>query len=596
MRYEKFLALICVLLSMSQVWGGSANPSALPVPAQLDGTASRAKFDPRVRQYILPKRIVWQSSDEQSAVENAENLLKAGSGQVTLDNPTACTLRNKGKAAGILLDFGRELSGGIQIMVSGSEKNGPVRLRVRFGESVSEAMSEVGGEKNATNDHAVRDQTCLVPWLGTHEIGNTGFRFVRIDLVDQNSFVQIKSARAVFIYRDLPYQGSFRCSDERLNRIWQTGAYTVHLNMQDYLWDGIKRDRLVWIGDMHPETMTIGAVFGSPEIVPASLDLIRNETPLPKWMNGISSYSMWWILIHHSWYRHNGDLAYLREQKPYLTGLLQQLIKHIGPDNRETLPEMRFLDWPSSTNKAAIHAGLQSLMIMTLEAGADIGAALDDRAMESQCKEAVARLRKHVPDHGNSKQAAALMALAGLGDAGTLNRQVMAVDGAKRMSTFYGYYVLQARAMAGDYQGSLDCIRDYWGAMLDLGATTFWEDFDLDWMVNAGRIDELVPPGKKDIHGDYGNYCYKGFRHSLSHGWASGLTPWLTEHVLGIRVVEPGCKAIRIEPHLADLQWAEGTFPTPLGVVKVRHEKAADGSVKTTVDAPPGVRIVKAER
>ena len=38
--------------------------------------------------------------------------------------------------------------------------------------------------------------------------------------------------------------------------------------MQDYLWDGIKRDRLVWIGDMHPETRTILAVFGDHEIVP----------------------------------------------------------------------------------------------------------------------------------------------------------------------------------------------------------------------------------------------------------------------------------------------------------------------------------------
>ena len=124
-------------------------------------------------------------------------------------------------------------------------------------------MSELGGPKNATNDHAVRDQTSLVPWLGTHEIGNTGFRFVRLDLVDRDSFVRIKSVRAIFVYRDLPYLGSFRSSDERLDRIWRTGAYTVHLNMQDYLWDGVKRDRLVWIGDMHPETMTICAVFGA---------------------------------------------------------------------------------------------------------------------------------------------------------------------------------------------------------------------------------------------------------------------------------------------------------------------------------------------
>ena len=73
--------------------------------------------------------------------------------------------------------------------------------------------------------------------------------------------------------------------------------------------DGPKRDRLVWIGDLHPETMTVATVFGNQPIVPASLDLIRDETPLPKWMNGISSYSMWWVLIHRDWYRHQGDVA-----------------------------------------------------------------------------------------------------------------------------------------------------------------------------------------------------------------------------------------------------------------------------------------------
>ena len=181
-------------------------------------------------------------------------------------------------------------------------------------------------------------------------------------------------------------------------------------------------------------------------------------------------------------------------------------------------------------------------MILSLQAGAELCGVLERTEKSRKCQAAVARLRKHIPDPNKSKQAAALMALAGLGDAATLNREVMAAGGAKRLSTFYGYYVLQARAQAGDYQGCLNNIRDFWGGMLDLGATTFWEDFNLDWTVNAGRIDELVPAGKKDIHGDFGNYCYKGFRHSLCHGWASGPTAWLSEHVLGIQIVEPGCK------------------------------------------------------
>src|SRR5689334_20890904 len=188
--------------------------------------------------------------------------------------------------------------------------------------------------------------------------------------------------------------------------------------MQDYVWDGIKRDRLVWIGDMHPETSTIGAVFGSEPVVNASLDLIRDQTVLPSWMNGISSYSMWWVIIQRDWFQSTGDKTYLARQQNYLVRLLNQLSNYIGQDGAEQLPAMRFLDWPSSENPKAIHAGLQSLMILTFQAGSDLAAALNDQETQKRCNDAVARLRKHQPDPSNSKQAAALMALAGLADPG----------------------------------------------------------------------------------------------------------------------------------------------------------------------------------
>ena len=148
-------------------------------------------------------------------------------------------------------------------------------------------------------------------------------------------------------------------------------------------------------------------------------------------------------------------------------------------------------------------------------------------------------------------------------------------------------------AAAGNYQGAIDVIRQYWGAMIDLGATTFWEDFNLDWLPGASRIDEPVPAGKKDIHGDYGAYCYKGFRHSLCHGWASGPTSWLSEYVLGVQVVEPGCRVVRITPHLGDLKWVEGTFPTPYGLITIRHEMGVDGEVKSRIDAPSEVKVLR---
>jgi hypothetical protein len=193
----------------------------------------------------------------------------------------------------------------------------------------------------------------------------------------------------------------------------------------------------------------------------------------------------------------------------------------------------------------------------------------------------------------NSKQAAALLSLAGIVPAKKAVDEVIAVGGAKNFSTFYGYYMLQAMAQAGEYNRAMEIIKEYWGGMLKLGATTFWEDFNIEWAVNAYGIDQLPVEGKDDIHGDFGEYCYVGLRHSLCHGWASGPTAWLTEHVLGIKILAPGCKEIAIEPNLGNLEWAEGKYPTPYGIISVKHSKQKDGSVKSEIKAPKGVKVRK---
>ena len=566
---------------------------------------SAQQRDSRVREYLPPVRIVWQQ--ESGLIRGADHLLLPGNGQSDLANRTICKMTSTDKQhPAILLDFGKELQGGLQIVTGMPASHEPVAIRVRFGESVSEAMCEIDGVNGATNDHAMRDFTIRLPWLGVMEVGNSGFRFVRIDLLDDSAELHLKEVRAISTFRDIPYKGSFRCNDERLNKIWQTGAYTVHLNMQEYLWDGIKRDRLVWVGDLHPEVMTVNTVFGYNEVVPKSLDLIRDITPLPEWMNGISSYSIWWLLIHRDWYYYHGDLVYLKEQKPYMTALLRHLISKVDADGVEKLDGNRFLDWPSNANPMAINAGLQALMVQAMKAGNELCTVLGENALASECQAMMEKMVKAAPkvtkpllksgiapDAPGSKQAASLLALAGLMKPEEANRKYLSVNGAKGFSTFYGYYMLRAMAAAGDYRGAIDVIRQYWGAMIDLGATTFWEDFNMEWLPDASRIDELVPAGKKDIHGDYGAYCYKGFRHSLCHGWASGPTSWLSEYVLGVQVVEPGCRTVRIAPHLGDLEWVEGTFPTPYGVITIRHEIGADGQVKSRIDAPAEIKIIQ---
>lgn len=556
------------------------------------------KEDIRTRRFLLPRRILWTKGH----VENSDTLLENREIQISLAAHRPCILKNEGQAqekASILLDYGVEIHGGIRLLAWMDSTGRGAKVRVRFGESAAEAMSELGGETNATNDHARRDMTVEVGMMSMNQIGESGFRFVRIDLEEPEASIALKTVWAVLIYKDVPYRGSFTCSDSLLNRIWDVGAYTVHLNMQEYIWDGIKRDRLVWVGDMHPEITTIKTVFGEDSAVEDSLDYIRKETPLPGWMNGMASYSMWYSIITWDWYQYTGKKEFLEKQREYLKGLSEQLSAHIDEKGQDTVKEGRFLDWPSEGKLGIVDAGVQALHIWAAGSLERIFTVLGEEVLAESCREDIRRLKGFETDYEDSKQAAALSVMMGQKGAAEVNEALLKQGGAKGMSTFMGYYILTARAMAGDYQGCLDCIRDYWGGMLQLGATTFWEDFDVDWMENAAGIDELPQAdteecrSKVDVHGTYGGFCYQGYRHSLCHGWASGATPWLSENVLGVRILEPGCRKVKIEPHLGDLEWAKGTYPTPYGEISVSHVRQADGSVATEVDVPEEVEICR---
>jgi len=545
--------------------------------------------DTRTRRFLLPRRIVWTCGD----VYGVENLLAEKSLQIGLEETTVTTLKNgpEGQNASVVLDFGVEINGSARVLAADTALGSYRNIRLVFGESVAEAMSDAG-IKNATNDHAMRDMLVGIPFLSDQEFAQTGFRFLRVELMGANAQADIKSILAVFVYRDIEYLGSFECSDSRLNDIYNTAAYTCHLNMQMLLWDGIKRDRLVWIGDMHPEMLTIRSVFGGHPIVEESLDFVMSQTPLPGWMNGLPTYSMWWVLIVWDWYWYTGDVSFLKARQDYMVPLLRQLAGLVNDDGSDSIPEY-FLDWPTRGTASAI-SGSRSLLRMALAKGALIAELYEEEfAIKNICTAALQRLTTiQLENHGGSKQSAAFMAMSCPATQESIVKDVLLKDGPRGLSTFLSYYVLTTMADAGYQEEAIRQLREYYGAMLDCGATTFWEDFDIGWIQKPGRIDEPVLPGGYDLHGDNGAFCYTGYRHSLCHGWASGPVTFLAEQVLGIRIMAPGCRKLSIKPYLGELDWAQGTFPTPYGVVYVRHDKGLDEKIITKVTAPDEITII----
>ncbi len=536
------------------------------------------------KEYLLPLKIMKLWGD----VENSELLLRNQERQVYIGEPEVVAMRSgKNTHAAILLHFGKELHGGISITVRGVETSTlTAQAHIRFGESVGEALSTLG-EKGACNDHSARDFEVTLPLLSTQEFACTGFRFVYLELLTECK-IELTSMQAVFIYKPYPYVGSFRCSDERLNKIYDTAAYTAHLCLQDELWDGIKRDRLVWIGDMAPEIKTIKYVFGDVPQIISGLEGSAKHYPAPEtWMAGMATYSLWWLIDAMEWCDYIGNYAYIRKKRTYITKLIRQIL-----DNTDANGVFidNFIDWPTrgddEHSNISRAAAARALEIMFMDAAIKACELFGNSVLKEQCEKMRELLKDFVaPDPKDFRQIAAIEVLGGFENEYT--KKTLSAKGVKGFSTFMSYYILTAMVKYVDTDTALEALKAYYGGMLDMGATTFWEDFDLDWTKNACPIDRFPEKGESDIHGDNGAYCYVGFRHSLCHGWSSGPVAFLTEHVLGINVSD-GCKKAVLTPHLGSLEYVSGSIATPLGKLSVAYTKK-NGKVFAEINAPEGI-------
>ena len=159
--------------------------------------------DVRQRSYVFATRVL----ETEGNVRGAEELLPPAPLQAVLSQkPPRAVLRNEKDAprAAVLLDFGRELHGALRLVsrtaraedrpavwtqshdgrVSGTRPQ--TRVRISLGESVSEAKARLG-ERNATNDHAIRDGVYDIPSYSALTTPETAFRFALVEMLDDGT-------------------------------------------------------------------------------------------------------------------------------------------------------------------------------------------------------------------------------------------------------------------------------------------------------------------------------------------------------------------------------------------------------------------------
>ena len=468
-----------------------------------------------------------------------------------------------------LLDFGRQTFGFIELR--GLKGRG--RARVFYGESEEEARSEEHCETFDTVDVAGEKDY-------TFSLGRA-FRYVRVRTDPGLSAERID---ALYEYLPLEYRGAFRCSDPMLNEIWDVSVRTLHLNTREFFLDGIKRDRWVWSGDAYQSFLMNYYSFFDEAVCRRTLIALRGNDPVEIHLNTILDYSFYWILSLEDYALYTNDMAFVRRMYPKLVSLLEFCLGRTNAEGMiEGVPgeDWVFVDWAEMDKEGELCVE-QILLCRSLEAAGgfarqfgDDGTADRYGRLASELKEKLlavfwdeeqgglvhsrvnGKLNRHMTKYANLF--AALFGYLSPERTATVKKQVMMNELVQPITTPYmRFHELACLCELGEQEHVREEMLAYWGGMLKLGATSFWEEYDPD-AEGAGHYEMYGRP----------------FGKSLCHAWGASPIYLLGKYYLGVRPTAPGYEAYVVRPELGGLERVEGSVPTPHGTVDVY----ADASV-----------------
>lgn len=543
-------------------------------------------------RYPLPPAKVTDVIRGTSQVENAKSLLRPetqGDQEFTvkLSHP-AMVAQN---APSIVLDFGKEVVGWVELK---SDADVAATVTIQYGESKGEMEHQP----------YLGVDPLYIPPHGVAHGPKSAFRYAKVTFVGASAPLRFEYIRLNGIYYPVKYRGSFSSSDELLNRIWEVGAYTAHLCMQDDIWDAPKRDRRRWMGDLDVSGDVINSVFLDHFLMQDTLTRLIGPVPVTDEVNHIPGYSAFWVMGMMDYYHHAGQEEYARSMQPRLVDLLKYMEGDLGPDHRfdNARKAWPFVDWSPNLEHDTPEArmGTDFEYYAAFSRGAALLKDLGDTGDAEHFEAVAANIKKAAQasywnaqsgDFGPRWQTNAMAIYSGVADPDQYNAiwsSVLSKVGtpfynALIITPYYNYYVITAMARTGHREQALDWIRKYWGGMIDEGATSFWEGYDPSWY-------------KRNFHTSLQADDGTGYFVSLAHGWSSGPTAWLMEQILGIRPTAVGFSKVTIRPDLAGLAWAKGAEPTPHGMIKVDLKASGSGAssgsspLKTiALDLPSGV-------
>jgi hypothetical protein len=493
------------------------------------------------------------------------------------------------KPQSAMIDFGRETFGFVKL----HGLKGKGNLALYYGESPEEALST---EHCETFDKLSIDQQ--QPKEFTTELSKA-FRYVNIQY---DGSIAFDSVSMLYEYLPVTHRGKFRCSDEEMNRIWDVSAYTMQLNTREFFIDGIKRDRWIWSGDAYQSyLMNYYLFFDSPSVT-RTLLAQRGKDPVTSNINTILDYTFYWFMGIYDYYKYTGDSTFIKQFYPRMVSMIDFSLSRRNQNGMvEGLQgDWVFIDWAEGVlDKKGEVSFEQILFCRSLETMALCAEIAGDGARAATYKKLAADLKVKlfktfwvedkkalVHNRVNGVLSNTVTRYANMfaiffdyfnkEQMQAVKQNVLMNDQVQKITTPYmRFYELEALCAMGEQSYVLGQMKDYWGGMLKLGATSFWEKYD----PNEKGTQHLAMYGRP-------------FGRSLCHAWGASPIYLLGKYYLGVKPLSPGYDQYVVEPQLGGLQWMEGTVPTPNGDIKIY---CSTKQIKIKADAGTGTLNFKSK-
>ncbi|PSK96405.1 beta-galactosidase-like protein [Haloactinopolyspora alba] len=496
----------------------------------------------------------------------------------------------------LTLDFGRVITGHVVLTV-----DGPAGVTVDLG--YVERL--IDGRFNNSIEAPFADRFVTAGGrqeLRTHDW--QAFRYLRLRVYDAYEPMTIDGLRAEIVEYPFERRGTFRSGDAGLDTLFEISRDTIQLCSIDAIMDTPWRESAQWVGDV--AAVTLGGIYSCFGDTALAAKFLRQSAAgqmpsgvLPNVTNVVFpphnahlvDYSLWWVLALWEYYRYTADAEIVHELYPVAVRVLQYFAAHVDPGGLVAdLSDPIFVDWAAVERRGAnatVNA-LFSAALRTVAEMADLkGDAwtghwardLDDGVRTSFQKRLFdagrgvvvdadidGQLSETVSEQGNA--AALLWDLLDDDTAASVIRTLWEKDTQPRIQAepFFTSVVLRALARHRRYDLGLGIVRDRWvRLMVDQGATSTWEQWSTD--------------------GDRRSGAFTGFLRSLSHAWSAYPAEFLIRDLLAIRIVEPGCHRITLDP-APEMPDAEVAWPTPFGDVQATHRSGA-----TTLRVPDGITV-----